>query len=293
MGGVIAVKASRLNWFLWAIGLALAGLVLLGFNFGLLEHYQPLTQYVATGVFALAAAGFFGGYTAKPANWWRLIPGWTLLALAAMAFLSVQPAVSSRLAAAVLFLGLALAFGHIYIVNRRDNWWAIIPGGFMLVVSLVTGLSALVERLETLGAALFVGMGLVFFALALALRTRGQWWPLIPGAVLVWFGLFIFMPAGEEAHAVLRWWPLLLVLTGLGMGWRALTQRTQAEKMAVNVAPGNPAGASSAVTPPARSATPTGAIVEAEGGILGAYSQPAPGASVEVLDDDDQGKAKR
>ena len=132
---------TRLNLTLWAAGLALTGVVLLLFNFDLLA-FDVTVQYGAGVALALAAAGFFGGYMAKPANWWRLIPGWTLLALAGMAFLSMSPAIPPRLIAAVLFLGLGLAFANIYAVNRQDNWWAIIPGGFMLVVSVVTGLSA-------------------------------------------------------------------------------------------------------------------------------------------------------
>ena len=270
---------SRLNLFLWAAVLVLSGIALLLSNLGLLARFEPMAQFAAAVVFALAAAGFFGGYMAKRANWWRLIPGWTLLALAGMLFLSLSPAAASRprLIAALLFLGLALAFGNIYAVNRRDNWWAIIPGGFMLVVSIVTGLSALVERLETLGAALFVGMGLVFFVLSIAIRARGQWWPLIPATVLVLFGLFVFTTGSEQARTLLRWWPAALVLIGLGMGWRAAAYRTQPEKVSVNVAPSSPASLPQASP-------------EAETGVLGAYSQPAPGASVEVLSDDDNSR---
>jgi len=236
---------------------------------------------------ALAAVGFFGGYTAKPARWWRLIPAWTLLALAGMAILSVAPTAPPRLTAALLFMGLALAFGHIYIVNRQENWWAIIPGGFMLVVSAVTGLSALADRLETLGAVLFVGMGLVFLVLFIAIRSRGQWWPLIPAIVLIWFGLFVFAPSGDQAQRLLRWWPVALIAIGLAVGWRAIPRRAPRqpqEKVSVNVAP-------SAAKTPARPAAPspqTKADQAEEAGMLGAYSQPAPGASVEVLPDDDR-----
>lgn len=272
---------TRLNLTLWAAGLALTGVVLLLFNFDLLA-FDVTVQYGAGVALALAAAGFFGGYMAKPANWWRLIPGWTLLALAGMAFLSMSPAISPRLIAAVLFLGLGLAFANIYAVNRQDNWWAIIPGGFMLVVSVVTGLSALAERLETLGAALFVGMGLVFLALSLALRTRSQWWPMIPAVVLIWFGLFVFSPGDEQTRALLRWWPVALVLIGLAVGWRAAAQRKRPEKVAVNVAPAAP----KPKAPPQKPAGDSPDTAD-DVGVLGAYSEPAPGASVEVLADEE------
>lgn len=276
------MNENRFNMLMWAAGLVLSGILLLLFNLDLLVNYEPLAQYTAAIALALASAGFFGGYTAKPTRWWRLIPAWTLLALAGMAVLSVAPIASPRLTAALLFVGLALAFGHIYIVNRQENWWAIIPGGFMFVVSVVTALSALADRLETLGAALFVGMGLVFLVLFIAIRSRGQWWPLIPAIVLIWFGLFVFAPSGDQMQRLLRWWPVVLILIGLAVGWRASPRRTPQDKISVNVAPAAP---KTPAQPAAAPLAPKTAGEEA--GVLGAYSQPAPGASVEVLPDDD------
>ncbi len=259
---------TRLNLTRWAAGLARTGVVLLLCNFDLLA-FDVTVQYGAGVALALAAAGFFGGYMAKPANWWRLIPGWTLLALAGMAFLSMSPAIPPRLIAAVLFLGLGLAFANIYAVNRQDNWWAIIPGGFMLVVSVVTGLSALAERLETLGAALFVGMGLVFLALSLALRTRSQWWPMIPAVVLIWFGLFVFSPGDEQTRIA------AMVACSPGAGWTGhrlarAAQRKRPEKVAVNVAP----AASKPKAPPQKPAGDSPDTADDEG-VLGAYSEPS------------------
>ncbi|NJN82375.1 MAG: hypothetical protein HC802_08940 [Caldilineaceae bacterium] len=116
----------RLNDFLWAVGAIGAGSLLLLFNFDLLSQFEPLAQFILAGFCAVAGVGFVVGYLSGRANWWRLIPAWTLFALSGMVFLSTFPDVDPRLIAALLFVGLALAFAHIYLLDRSNAWWAII-----------------------------------------------------------------------------------------------------------------------------------------------------------------------
>ena len=97
---------SRSSMFFWSAGLVVTGLLLLLFNFGLLERFEPLAQYIVAGIFVVAALGFFGGYLSNRTKWWRLIPGWTLLAVAGMVALSAAPGVSPLLIPALLFVGL-------------------------------------------------------------------------------------------------------------------------------------------------------------------------------------------
>ena len=53
--------------------------MLLLFEFGFLAPYTPLLQYILAGLFVFAAILFFGAFARTPAEWWRVIPGWTLL----------------------------------------------------------------------------------------------------------------------------------------------------------------------------------------------------------------------
>ena len=264
------MKHYRLSELAWAVSLIIGGVILLLFNFDLLAAYEPVAQFVMAGGLAVGGVGFFVGFATGRENWWRLIPGWTLLALAAMVVLSVFPAVAGPLIASLLFVGLALAFAHIYLLNRSLNWWAILPGGFFLVIAAVIVLSASVESLPLLGSLLFVGIGLVFFSIYLLGDRRRQWWALIPGGILLLFGLFVLTAGGEESSGFLRWWPLLAIVAGVVVGWCGI-RRQPAEKLVVNRAP--------AVRPTeTASAAPTRAA-------LGEYSQPAPGAEVQVLSD--------
>ena len=272
---------NRLNTLFWAVALTLAGLLLLLYNFDLFVAYEPTAQYVLAGVLGIGGVGFFGAYLSTRQNWWRLIPAWTLLALAGMMLLTTQPQINDRVTAGVLFVGLALAFAHIYLLDRADRWWAIIPGGFMLVLGGVIALSAQTERAETLGAVLFAGMGAVFFLLYVLGGRRRQWWALIPGAVLIIFGLFIFVLDKGGENTLLRWWPLILILAGIFLGWRAYAVPPLPQKLPINTAPATPRPA----LPVSGSVTKANAADSAKSGKLGEYTAPAPGASVVELPD--------
>jgi MFS family permease len=265
----------RIGSLIWAAGLFLVGLVLLLFNFGVFDPYEPLVQYILAGLLALSAVGFFVAYFSTRRDWAQLIPAWTLLALAAMALLSVNPAIDQRLNAAVLFIGLALAFAHIYLLDRAEHWWAIIPGGFMLVLGVGIGLSSVVANVEALGAALFIGMGLVFLLLYFLVGRR-QWWALVPGSVLLLLGFFVFSVGSENERTLLRWWPVILMVIGVIVGVTAYRRKPR-KRLTVNSAPAQRSSAS-----PSQKDKPAGPQPRTQ---IGDYSRPAPGATVEILPD--------
>lgn len=280
------MKIQRFNAWLWAAGLVVAGILLLLFNLNVLARYEPLAQYILGGLMLAGGVGFFAAFVAASANWWRLIPGWTLVALAGMIITTTLPNVTAEVTASLLFVGLAAAFAHIYALRRSDNWWAIMPGGFMLVLAAVVIASGAIERVETLGALLFGGLGLVFLALYALTGRNTQWWALIPAAALVTFGLFIFMldPTGE-GNPLLRWWPLLMIALGVLVGWRASRRAAARREMEINQAP-------SVQLPPLRERTSRPARARwQQPEIIDAtpsdYSSLAPGTSVQVLSDDD------
>ncbi|MEZ4555283.1 MAG: hypothetical protein R2851_10955 [Caldilineaceae bacterium] len=273
----------RLGTLAWALVLVFFGGVLLLVNLNLLTQYEAVLRLILASILGAGAAGFFLGYFRERQEWPRLIPAWTLLALTLMVVTSGVGALDQRVTAALLFLGLAAAFVNIYLLRRNEHWWALIPGGFMLVIGLVIALSSRVTRLETLGALLFVGMGLVFFALYWLAGAKRQWWALVPGAVLTVFGLFIFTvgtgAAGDGSQPVfVRWWPVLLIVIGLGVGLLG-ARRTPRTRLRVDSAPG---------AKPAKTAPPPKPPADAPRAALGEYTQPAPGATVEILSDTDE-----
>jgi hypothetical protein len=230
---------------------------------------------------------FFVGFARNRLEWWRLLPAWTLTSLATMALTGTRANVDRALIAAQVFAGLALAFGHIYMPARAERWWAILPGGFMLVLAAVVGASSWVSATELLAALLFMGLGLVFFLLYLLDQKRRQWWALIPGSVLLVFGVLALstgrvQETGQEAGLV-RWWPLVLIVAGLVVAMRPRRAATPSDKLVISSAP-------RAKTSQASSSKGGSIKDKAQGApraSLGEYTQPAPGASVEILPDND------
>ena len=269
----------RVTGYSWAAGLVIGGVLILLFNLDLLARFEPLVQYVLAVTFVVASLGFWAAYARNRRRWEHLIPAWTLLALAAMVFLSTLPAVNPRVTTSLLFGGLALAFGHIYWLDRGDRWWALIPAGFLWVLGAVIALSGYVANIQALGAVLFLGMGAVFFLLYGLTRAHRQWWAIIPGGVLMLFGLFVLPADGGQWSAMARWWPLLLMVLGGGIGW--MTYRQSA---AVSAQPGTALPGEAAPRPAELTAAP---------GVLGEYSAPAPGASIEILPDPDDEPSSR
>lgn len=261
----------RLGAMLWAAGLVVIGLVLLLFNFNMFASFDPLAQMVLAALFATGAAIFFLSYFASRQDWARLIPAWTLLTLAAMALASTLSGLNQRITVSLLFMGLAIAFLNIYLLDRRQHWWAVIPGGIMLVIGIVIALSARISRAETLATLLFCGMGVVFLALYWLGGRPRQWWALVPGSVLLVFGLFIFTLENGESSAILRLWPVLLIVIGVVVGVASYRTRP-GERLRVNSAPTSKRSS-------------TGSLPSAQ---LGDYTNPAPGAAVEILPDPDE-----
>ncbi len=292
------MKIHRTNTWLWAVGLVAGGFVLLLFNLDALARFEPLAQYILGGLTFAGGLGFFASFTVAPTNWWRLIPGWTLVALALMIVATTLPAITPQLTAALLFIGLASAFAHIYLLRRRDNWWAIIPSGFMLVLAVVIVLSGTIARLETLGALLFFGLGLVFLALYALTGRDTQWWALIPAAALLIFGLFIFTlndALAGESSGVLRWWPVLLIALGLIVGWRATRTPPARREVVINSAPAlrrSPANGAAQADEPARPLLARwrrSRSASSKRARLGDPAPPAPGTSIQILSDPDDG----
>lgn len=278
---------SRGRAWAWSFSLVFGGLVLLLFNFGWLDVYAPWPQAVLAATCAVAASVFFVGYARNHQEWWRLLPGWTLTSLAAMVLSATFAKVDRALIAALLFAGLALAFGSIYIAARSERWWAILPGGFMLVLAVVVAASTWVATTEMLAAMLFVGLGLVFFLLYFLDQKRRQWWALIPGSVLLVFGILALSTGtaaeSETQAGLLRWWPLALILGGLVVGLRPRRTQAPGDKLVINSAPSKKATQKSAGNGVAAKSNSQSAPRAS----LGDYTQPAPGASVEILPDND------
>lgn len=171
--------------------------------------------------FVLGGFAFLSEYAlrGKP-YWWALIPGMTLLGLGTASLLeAVMPAAADVLSGALVLGSLSLAFFLVYLV-QSENWWAIIPGGVMATLVVVSYLDeSRIVSMDT-GGIFFIGLGLTFLLVALLPTPAGKMnWAYIPAGVLVVFGLLISTELADLARYVL---PGLAILGGLVLVFRAL-----------------------------------------------------------------------
>jgi hypothetical protein len=140
-------------------------------------------------------------------GWWALIPGGILGAWGLASVLGAL-AVPEALVTLVGFVGSALPFLFIFSLDRKENWWALIPGGIMALMGLVTTVGAVVGEEWTATLVLW-GIALVFLAVFVLDRRNG--WALIPAGVLAVVGLGV----GPVISSLSVIGPVALILLGV------------------------------------------------------------------------------
>lgn len=202
----------------WGVVLIVGGVMfliqnLLNFEFGAI--FWALA-------FGLAAIFFLSVFVSNRAMWWALIPGFTLLGIGALIGLSAfAESFTDQWGGSIVLGGIALSFIAIYVIDR-ENWWAIIPGGVLVTLAAVAGLSNFASGFEV-GGLFFLGLGLTFAVVALVPTPQGRmtwaWWP---AGVLFIMGVLITAAFGEFIGYV---WPIALILAGLVLIFRTFVLR--------------------------------------------------------------------
>ncbi len=203
---------------LWGSLLILGGVLFLLQNLGIFK----LGDMFWALLLALAGVFFLSIFFQNRANWWALIPGFTLLGIALLVFTSLLfPRVANVWGGSFVLGALGLSFWVIFIIDRK-NWWAIIPGGVLITLAAIAGLSQFIAGVAT-GGIFFFGLGITFGLVAVLPSPEGQMkWAWIPAGVLVLMGLLIMAAAGNIINYL---WPAILILGGGYLLVRAFLRR--------------------------------------------------------------------
>lgn len=146
--------------------------------------------------------------------WWALIPGGILVFVGLAVLLTAR--LPGEAIASVIMLGIALPFWGIFLANRRENWWALIPGGILLVVGAVPLVTLATQSPNVIGGAFFLGLAAVFGLMyVLNLGGQGSQWTAYPALGLLAIGISV-------AAFGQYWWPVILILGGVLLLVRAL-----------------------------------------------------------------------
>ena len=169
------VNKSSLFWGILLIG---GGALALAQQFGYLDQ---LPESIWMWVFAFVSAVAFLSYALSGfRDWGWLFPTGVFGGLAIVIGLAVSGYDSAAMASP-LFFGLLIPFAAAYLADRTRNWWALIPGGIMLFLAMVT---LLVDNVggEWIGTMFLFLIGLAFFAVYMNNRSRS--WALLVAYIM-------------------------------------------------------------------------------------------------------------
>lgn len=179
------MKQKRNN-LIWGIALILFGGVYLLENLGLIPELAPTVWGVVFAGVSLVCLVIY--LTSGWQEWGWLFPTFIPAGLAAVIFLG-ESGIEGFWIGALFMASMALPFWLIFLINR-ENWWALIPGWVLTVLTAVILLSESVAG-ETLGALVMMGIGLPF--LIVFLLNRSHWWAIIPAVILCGIGLTLLV----------------------------------------------------------------------------------------------------
>jgi hypothetical protein len=189
------MKARSLN-LVWGIILILTGGLFLAQNLGYMEEL-PLNTWVI--IFSVLSLLFFATYFINGVSQWGwLFPAFIFAGLA-LTMMMTNAGVASGAVGIPVLIGVALPFVVLYFLNRRENWWALIPAWVLIMVSLLILISERVPG-ELVGAFVMLAIGLPFLVVYLA--NRQNWWALIPAGVMLVIAAIILISSQTSGQFV-------------------------------------------------------------------------------------------
>jgi len=211
------MKKSKIRMLLSFVGgilLVAVGVVFLLDNFKIIK----LDWEMLVGpMFGIGGLVFLAVFILNKKDWWALIPGFVLIGIGIIIFMSQNMESLAESWGGAVFLGLlGLAFLLVYL-SHLNNWWAIIPGGVLLTL---TGVTLLPDDGILAGGIFFLGMAATFGLVWILPKPAGKLhWALYPAGILAFIGVLVILGATNLINFV---WPVALLAGGGYILYRAL-----------------------------------------------------------------------
>lgn len=186
------------------------------FLLGNLEIITVDLDLIIGPIFGIGGLVFLVIFILDTDKWWALFPAFALMAIGIIIFMDNTMPVVSGIWSGAVFLGLlGLAFLLIYIFHR-EHWWAVIPGGVLMTLAMVT----LFSDTDFAGGLFFLGLALTFGLIYFLPKPSGKSpWALYPAVILLAIGVLVTL---GEANVLNYVWPLALLIAGGYVLFRSL-----------------------------------------------------------------------
>lgn len=211
------MKSTLRSRALWGLLLIAAGI------FFLLESLTIL-ELGSAWSFIFAAGGiiFLISFLSQREDWWAAIPGFALLGIGLLIGVdALFPKLGDSIGGGLFLGSLSLAFIAIAFRTRGEQWWAVIPGGILLVLSLLLGIEPYIGD-DAFAGTFLLGIAATFAMIyVLPLPAGNTSWALIPAGVLAVIGAILLASATAWANLI---WPIALIAAGAFILLRNLRQ---------------------------------------------------------------------
>jgi hypothetical protein len=184
-------------------------------------RWADVPAVIWTAVLAAGSVTFWYVFFADASSWWAALPGAALAGAAVVQLMELDPDGLGQWTEVPMLAVMGIGFWAIYLRDHQ-RWWAIIPGGVLLTLSVITAITEVASG-SVIGAVFLTGAA-VTFALVAVLpggQTR-RWWALIPAGVLAVGALVVLAGAAEWFLVLNLAWPLAIIAAGTFLLWRAL-----------------------------------------------------------------------
>jgi hypothetical protein len=200
----------------WGLALVIGGIAMLLQSMGVFGKAGDLFW---GAIFLVAGVGFITVYLEDRDRWWAFIPAFTFFGLGFSSLLDVfLPGVRWDLGGFAFLVGISLGFLAVFLVTRQQ-WWAIIPGGVLATLAIVSLLDSGNLGIDT-GGIFFLGIGLTFALLGLLPGYENMLrWAFIPAGILILMGLLLTASSSDWINLI---FPAVLILIGVFMVGRVL-----------------------------------------------------------------------
>lgn len=210
----------------WTIQIILGFLVLAAGVLLLIEAVlsDEVPGLLWTGLLVAGSAAFWYAYFAERSWWWAAIPAGALLGAAIAPVMELDPAGAGQWTEVPFLAALSTGLWAVYLQDHR-RWWAVIPGGALLTLAVVSGVTDAVGGQMT-GAILLLGLAVTFALVAVLPSERSRrWWAWIVAAALAALALVVVLQSAELLVVLNYLWPLAVIGGGAYLLWSAWRRR--------------------------------------------------------------------
>jgi hypothetical protein len=163
-------------------------------------------------IFAAAGIIFLITFLTRREDWWAAIPGFALLGIGLLIGVdALVPELGDAIGGGLFLGSLSLGFIAIALRTGGDQWWAVIPGGILLILGLLLGIEPYIGD-DAFAGTFLLGIAATFaMVYVLPLPAGDTSWALIPAGILAVIGTIVLASATAWANLI---WPIALIVAG-------------------------------------------------------------------------------